>query len=113
MIFKRLRLWVIKKLKAIPEEKQIEIPKQRIACYETIRPDTLRVVRRLTDSEMYQMHDENTRSWMTECIIKDLKRRVVDEIFASGAIRIRHCEETGEYEASVLVVRDVNRPGWM
>lgn len=110
-LIKRIRLWLIKKLKAVPEEKQIEFPKPKIIS-STVRPVTLRITRRLDDNDMRLYHDENTRSWMTEIIIKDLKRRIIDEILQSKAIRIRYNEEMDEFYASIVLVLDEDRPEW-
>ena len=110
-IIKRIRLWLIKKLRAIPEEKQIEFPKPKIIS-STVCPVTLRVTRRLDDNEMRLYYDENTRRWMAENITKDLKRRIIDEILQSKAIRIRYNEEMCEFYASVVIVLDEDRPEW-
>ena len=110
-LWSRVRKWLIKKLNAIPGEYQV--PAVTRVYTASVRPDTLRVTRRLTVEEMRQLYDENTRRWMTECITRDLKRQIVDAILKSGAIRIQHDEEMAEFRASVMLVRDENRPDWM
>ena len=108
----KLRRWLIHKLGGYTEAPILSIPHIVEHRY-NLTPITLRAKRILTVEEIMSLHDENHRAWMTQAIITNLKRQIIDAILKSGTLRLRHNEELNEFEASVLVVRDEERPEWM
>ena len=108
----KLRRWLIRKLGGYTEAPILSIPHIVEHRY-NLTPVTLRAKRRLTVEEIMSLHDEGQRMWMTQAIVTDLKRQIIDEILKSGTLRLRHNEELNEFEASVLLVRDKDRPAWM